>query len=90
MFQGEEWQKNQDFVDELRPIARETGHTVAQLVVNWTIGRPGITGAICGAIRPEQIRDNAGAAGWSLTLEQLSRIDTALRRRGSPVTKGPV
>jgi aryl-alcohol dehydrogenase-like predicted oxidoreductase len=77
-------------VGELREVARATGRTVAQLVVNWTIHRPGISGAICGAIRPEQIRDNAGAAGWNLTPDQLAQIDAALARRGSPVTKAPV
>ncbi len=90
MFQGEEWRKNQDFVDELRPIAWDAGRTVAQLVLHWTIHRPGITPAVCGALRPEQIRDNAGAFGWRLTAEQLARIDAALERRGTPVTKGAV
>ena len=38
-----------ELVEQLRQIAAETGHTVAQLVVNWTIHRPGITAALCGA-----------------------------------------
>src|SRR4051812_21086822 len=36
-YAGEEWQRNQDFVDRLREAAALSGHTVAQLVVNWTI-----------------------------------------------------
>ncbi|MGE3317566.1 MAG: aldo/keto reductase [Planctomycetaceae bacterium] len=40
-------------------MAKETGTTVAQVVINWTIARPGITVALCGAKRPDQIRDNA-------------------------------
>ena len=90
MFQGEEWLKNHDFVDELREIAADAGRTVAQLVINWTIGRPGITSALCGAKRPEQIEETAGGAGWRLTNEQLARIDRALANRGEPVTKDPV
>ena len=49
MFQGEEWSKNQDFVDKLRRVANSAGKTLPQLVVNWTIHQPGITAALCGA-----------------------------------------
>jgi aryl-alcohol dehydrogenase-like predicted oxidoreductase len=90
MFQGQEWERNQDLLDELRPIAAEVNKTVAQLVINWTIHQPGITAALCGAKRPEQIRETAGAMGWRLSPEQLARIDAALARRGTPVTKGAV
>jgi aryl-alcohol dehydrogenase-like predicted oxidoreductase len=90
MFQGAEWERNQDLLDELRLIAAEAGKTVAQLVVNWTIHQPGITSALCGAKRPAQIRETAGAMGWKLTPEQMERIETALASRGTAVTKGAV
>ncbi len=90
MFQGDEWQKNQDFLDCLRDIAAQLGKTVAQLVVNWTIYQPGITGALCGAKRAHQIRETAGAMGWRLSNEQLSLIEKALEQRGMPVVKPPV
>lgn len=90
MFHGAEWQKNQDLLDRLRTIAAESGHTVAELVINWTIHQPGITGALCGAKRPEQIRENAAGAGWQLTPEQLAAIEQALLDRGHPITKAPV
>jgi aryl-alcohol dehydrogenase-like predicted oxidoreductase len=90
MFHGEEWEKNQDFLDELRGVAAETGHTTAQVVINWTIHRPGITVALCGAKRPEQIRDNAGAMGWRLSPAHLARIDAALARRGEAVVRRAV
>ena len=90
MFQGEEWQKNQDFLDRLRPIASESGRTVAELVLNWTIQQPGITAALCGAKRPDQIRDNAGGMGWKLSADQMRRIDEALCERGPAVSRGAV
>jgi aryl-alcohol dehydrogenase-like predicted oxidoreductase len=90
MFQGDEWRKNCDFVDELRPIADAAGRSVSQLVLNWTMHRPGITVALCGAKRPGQIRDNAGALGWRLTSDQLARIDAAITRRGKPVARTAV
>src|SRR3990172_2094888 len=90
MYQGNEWQKNQDFLDRLREAAALTGHTVAQLVVNWTIRRSGVTAALCGAKRPWQIEETAGAMGWKLTAEQQTLIDSALAARGPGPPKRPV
>ena len=90
MFHGQEWLKNHDLIDKLRPIAAASGHTVAQLVVNWTIRQPGITAALCGAKRPDQIRETAGSAGWEPTAEQLAQIEQALADRGTPITDTPV
>ncbi len=90
MFQGEEYQKNLDFVEALRGIAARSGHTVAQLVLNWTIHQPGVTSALCGAKRPEQIRETARAAGWRLSAEQLAEINQALTQRGLPAVRVPV
>jgi aryl-alcohol dehydrogenase-like predicted oxidoreductase len=87
MYQGDEWEKNQDFIDQLREIAAETGHTVAQLVINWTIAQPGITSALCGAKRPTQIEETAGAMGWHLTSEQCALIEAAISKRGPTATK---
>ena len=90
MFHGQEWNKNQDLVDRLRVIAQTAGKTLAQLVVNWTIHQPGITAALCGAKRPDQIIETAGAMGWELTEEQRSQIDQALAERGQAVTRAAV
>ena len=90
MFQGDEWRKNQDFLDKLRPVADEAGKSVAELVINWTIQQPGVTAALCGARRPEQIRTNAGGMGWRLTESQLSRIQQAIVERGAAASRGAV
>lgn len=90
MFQGEEWQKNHDFLDELRTIADDCGRNIAQVVIRWTIQRTGITAALCGAKRPKQIIDNAAAMEWELTSEQLDRIDAAIERRGPIVSRAAV
>jgi aryl-alcohol dehydrogenase-like predicted oxidoreductase len=90
MFQGQEWLKNHELIDKLRALADTAGRTVAELVINWTIHRPGITAALCGAKRPEQIRETAGGSGWQLTDEQLSQIDRALAQRGTPEVGLPV
>jgi aryl-alcohol dehydrogenase-like predicted oxidoreductase len=88
VFQGAEWGKTHDFVDLLRPIAADAGITLAQLVIAWTIQRPGITVALCGAKRPEQIRETAGAMNVQLTAKQIAAIDAAIDARG-PVPSRP-
>ena len=96
MFQGEEWQRNMDFVDRLRTIAADVSITlsrpvtVAQLVIAWTIEQPGITVALCGAKNAAQATENAGAAGVTFTAAQRSAITQALADRGEAVTKSPV
>jgi len=84
MFQGAERQKNLDMVDRLKQVAAAAGHSVAELAINWTIHQPGVTAALCGAKRPEQIRESAGAAGWRLTPEQVQLLSENVRfqRRG--------
>lgn len=90
MFQGEEWQRNQDFVDRLRKIAAARNRSVTEIVVNWTIHRPGITSALCGAKRPEQIRESAAAMGWRLDDEALREIDQAIAQRGQILSRAAV
>ena len=90
MFRGEEWQRNLDLVDELHRIAAESGHTVAELAIAWTVRQPGVTAALCGAKRPGQIRETAAAGTWRLSDGQLARIDQALAERGTPATDTPV
>jgi aryl-alcohol dehydrogenase-like predicted oxidoreductase len=90
MFQGEERRKNHDLVGRLQEIAQRCGHTVADLVVRWTVQQPGITSALCGAKRPDQIRENAGGSGWQLDERQLAEIDQALAERGASALRLPV
>jgi aryl-alcohol dehydrogenase-like predicted oxidoreductase len=87
MYQGDELQKNLDFIDQLREVANSSGHSIAQIVVNWTIAQPGITAALCGAKRPAQIEETAGAMGWQLSAEQRAIIDAAIAARGPTATK---
>jgi aryl-alcohol dehydrogenase-like predicted oxidoreductase len=90
MFQGEERRKNHDLVDRLTGIARDCRHTTAELVIRWTLQQPGITCTLCGARRPDQIRENAAASGWQLNDQQLTEINRALAERGESAMRSPV
>lgn len=62
-------------VDVLDAIAIETGHTVPQVAIAWLLSRPTVSSVIVGARDEAQLRDNLGAVGWSLSADQLKRLD---------------
>lgn len=62
-------------VDVIDAIADETGHTVPQVAIAWLLSRPTVSSVIIGARDEAQLRDNLGAVGWSLSADQLKRLD---------------
>jgi aryl-alcohol dehydrogenase-like predicted oxidoreductase len=64
-------------VDALDQVARETDRTVPQVALNWLLTRPSVGSVIVGARNEEQLRQNLGAVGWTLTPEQVALLDAA-------------
>ena len=64
-------------VDALDAVAADTGRTVPQVALNWLLQRPTVATVIVGARNEEQLRQNLGAVGWSLTPEQVATLDAA-------------
>ncbi len=64
-------------VDALDEIAQETNKSVPQIALNWLLRRPSVSTIIIGARNEEQLRQNLGAVGWSLTADQVARLDAA-------------
>ncbi|RUM08292.1 aldo/keto reductase [Rhizobium chutanense] len=64
-----------DIVEVLDAIAAETGKTVPQIAINWLLGRPTVSSVIIGARNEEQLRQNLGAVGWSLSKDEIERVD---------------
>ncbi len=56
-------------------LLRETGKTVAQVALNWVLQRPTVSNIIIGARNEEQLKQNLGAVGWQLTVDQVKRLD---------------
>jgi aryl-alcohol dehydrogenase-like predicted oxidoreductase len=65
-------------VQQLEPLAEEAGLSMAQLAVAWVLQNENVASAIIGASRPEQVRDNAAAAGVKLEDDLLAKIDEVL------------
>jgi aryl-alcohol dehydrogenase-like predicted oxidoreductase len=64
-------------VDALDAVAKETGKTVAQVALNWLLQRPTVASVIIGARNEDQLRQNLGAVGWTLTQAQVAQLDAA-------------
>jgi aryl-alcohol dehydrogenase-like predicted oxidoreductase len=62
-------------VDVLEDIAAETGKAVPQIALNWLLLRPTVSSVIIGARNEEQLRQNLGAVGWTLSAEQVTRLN---------------
>jgi aryl-alcohol dehydrogenase-like predicted oxidoreductase len=65
-------------VQQLRPVADQAGLSLAQLAVAWVLQNDNVSAAIIGASRPEQVTENAKAAGVQLDVDTLKRIDEIL------------
>ncbi|HXY46367.1 MAG TPA: aldo/keto reductase [Thermoplasmata archaeon] len=64
-------------VSAVEAAARESGHTMSQVALNWLLSHPTVTAPIIGARSPEQLSENLGSTGWSLTSDQLAALNLA-------------
>ena len=62
-------------VDALDEVATQTGKSVPQIALNWLLRRPTVASVIIGARNEEQLRQNLGAMGWTLTDEQMALLE---------------
>lgn len=67
-------------VDALDEVAKETGKTIPQIALNWLLSRPTISTVIIGARTEEQLKQNLGAVGWSLSPDQIAKLDKVSER----------
>jgi aryl-alcohol dehydrogenase-like predicted oxidoreductase len=65
-------------VQQLEPLAAEAGLSLARLAVAWVLQNPNVSAAIVGASRPEQVTENAKAAGVRLDADLMAKIEEVL------------
>jgi aryl-alcohol dehydrogenase-like predicted oxidoreductase len=65
-------------VQRLRPIAEQAGLSMSQFALAWVLRQENVASAIIGASRPEQLHENAAAAGVTLGADVLAAIDETL------------
>ncbi len=68
-------EKTYDIIEVLYALAEETGHSVSQISLNWTMQKAKGAVPLIGARNETQLMENLGALDWSLTDGQIARLD---------------
>ena len=79
---GTSWNANNNehtygVLDALEAVAQEIGRSQSQVGLRWVLQRQGVTAPIIGARTIAQLNDNLGTATFSLSDEQVARLDAA-------------
>ena len=82
-FKGEALTRNLQFADALKPIAKRHDVSTAAVAVAWVLAWRGVSGAIVGARRPDQIDGWVGAGSLDLMCEDLTEIAAAIEKTGA-------
>jgi aryl-alcohol dehydrogenase-like predicted oxidoreductase len=67
-------EENFDILERLEAFAEARDHTLLELAIAWLAGQTGVASVLVGASRLEQIEQNARAADWVLSPEELSEV----------------
>lgn len=74
-FQGENFQKNLQLVEQVKTIAQEKGVTPSQLALAWLLAQGDDIVPIPGTKRRTYLEENVGATEITLSQEELQRIE---------------
>lgn len=74
-YAGQAFARTQRLVEELKTI----GRPLNQIAINWVRQQPGVSGVIAGCRNAKQLEQNATAANWDLSADQMARINALLR-----------
>jgi aryl-alcohol dehydrogenase-like predicted oxidoreductase len=65
-------------VEHLTAWAQARDHTMGELAHAWLLGQAQVSSVISGATSVEQVQQNAKAADWRLTAEELAEVNAVL------------
>jgi aryl-alcohol dehydrogenase-like predicted oxidoreductase len=72
-------EENLDKIEALIEFAESRGHTLLELAFSWLLAHRVVASVIAGATSAQQVKDNAAAARWTITADELEEIDSLLR-----------
>ncbi len=78
-YQGENFVKHLAAVEELKEYAKKFGRTVSQLAVRWVLDQ-GVTCALWGIRKKEQLEPIPGVMGWKLSPEERKEMAEIVAR----------
>ena len=82
MLAREHWQRNLRLVEDLKPIAKSRGKTMAQLALRWVLSNPAVSVALVGTLTTRELDENLGVLDWALSGEDMRQIDEVFARYG--------
>ena len=75
-FQGEQFYKNMELLNEIKKMANEKNITTSQLAIAWVIAKGHLP--IPGTKRPKYVEQNIQATNVELSREELSRLESII------------
>jgi aryl-alcohol dehydrogenase-like predicted oxidoreductase len=74
---------NWKLIDALDRYCKERGRSLLELAISWLLSKPVVASVIAGATKPEQLEENASAARWSPTDDELADIERLCMHSGA-------
>jgi aryl-alcohol dehydrogenase-like predicted oxidoreductase len=68
--------RNFEILQGLEKFGKDRDKTVLEVAIGWLTSQPHVPSVIAGATKPEQVEQNVAAAGWKLSAEELTAVDT--------------
>ena len=78
-FHGEKLLKNLEIVEVMKEIAAEQGRSVSSIAIRWILDYLKDSVVMVGAKSPKQILQNVEALDWTLTPEQIDKLEKISR-----------
>ncbi len=79
LFRPHNYEQIARLVEAMKGVAQARGKTLAQVALNFIVTTSPVVVPIPGAKTPEQVEENVGAIGWSLTFDEWSKLDEISR-----------
>ncbi|HET7306763.1 MAG TPA: aldo/keto reductase [Gammaproteobacteria bacterium] len=70
--------QNWNRIERLQAFCAERGRSLLELAFRWLLAHPQVASVIAGATKPEQMAQNAKAADWVLTADDVAAINELL------------
>ena len=78
---GIDREKLDTITDAVAEIAEARGATMAHVAMNYILRKPSVSTVLFGARNEEQLRDNIAAGAWTMSDEELAKLDAASATR---------
>ncbi len=87
-FENNTGKQNIEKVEQLIPVAKSLGITIAQLAIAWCLKNPHVSTVITGASKPQQVVENMQALDHvdKLTPEVMQQIESILNNKPEPIS----